>query len=255
VYGVDIPFTKIRFFDWREPQRGEVVIFEHPREGPEQGTILIKRIMAVGGDRIRMEENIWYLNGDPQGNARIQARAAPCLLSPDEECRYVWTDADGTTSTAQPGCPCVFMEDQTEQYSWMTQHTSPEATCLCGSEDRTGSPMGRRLCNLSEWPPPASVSPWTEDGVVCPQQRDFPSQGYRKGWPKPVTNWQIDGENGRTEMRIPEGHVFVMGDNRDNSEDSRFWGLVPISHIKGKAAFIWFARPALFFERVFRLVH
>ncbi len=38
---------------------------------------------------------------------------------------------------------------------------------------------------------------------------------------------------------IPEGHVFVMGDNRDHSADSRSWGLVPLRNIKGKARFVW----------------
>ncbi len=40
---------------------------------------------------------------------------------------------------------------------------------------------------------------------------------------------------------MPAGQYFMMGDNRDNSEDSRYWGFMPESYIKGQALFIYFS--------------
>ena len=55
--------------------------------------------------------------------------------------------------------------------------------------------------------------------------------------------YQTDSDNffkvDYEERTVGEGEYFVLGDNRDFSNDSRYWGMVPFSHIKGKAAYIW----------------
>ena len=42
-------------------------------------------------------------------------------------------------------------------------------------------------------------------------------------------------------VTVPQGQYFMMGDNRDNSEDSRYWGFLPASYVKGNALFIYFS--------------
>ncbi len=68
-------------------------------------------------------------------------------------------------------------------------------------------------------------------------------QSDRFRWDRPIVqfpfadNCRYSGE--AVSCKVPARHYFMMGDNRDNSQDSRYWGFVPDENIVGKAFFVW----------------
>jgi signal peptidase I len=56
-------------------------------------------------------------------------------------------------------------------------------------------------------------------------------------------------------VTIPDGHYFMMGDNRDDSQDSRYWGFLPASYVKGRALFIYWSFGGPQGTRFGRLLH
>jgi signal peptidase I len=58
-------------------------------------------------------------------------------------------------------------------------------------------------------------------------------------------------------VTVPADHYFMMGDNRDNSEDSRYWGFMPRSYVKGKALFVYasFGEGGIRWSRLLHQIH
>ena len=78
-------------------------------------------------------------------------------------------------------------------------------------------------------------------------------QVYQRTWARnlptaPLQPYLDARQNQREDSRqvpervIPEGQYFMLGDNRDNSQDSRYFGYVPRANLIGRAAYVWYAR-------------
>lgn len=147
-FGLRVPFTRIQLTDGEDPARGDIVVFDSPADG----TSLVKRVAAVPGDIVALEDEVLIINGQPA--------------------RYASGDATGLRG--------------------LLASTASQA------------PVLRREMILGK----------DHDIMFLPGR-------HMRGSFGPVA--------------VPDGMYFMLGDNRDNSADSRYFGFVPRRNIVGRA--------------------
>jgi signal peptidase I len=191
-YGLRIPMTSHFFWTYSTPTRGEIVIFEHPNptNKDDEGITLIKRVVAVAGDTLSIDDGVLQINGKPVDRSD---KGRP---------------ADKDFGAFTPGGELLRFEED-----------------LMGVKHPVLYDNGHGVGPLSE-----STEHWDRYG-----------KSREEGCLWPTAFCVDDSEKGKP-FTLPEGYVFVMGDNRDNSADSRVWGPLPLSHIRGKALFVGYAK-------------
>jgi signal peptidase I len=219
LYGFRIPFTTTKFLELRKPHRGEVIVFIQPCE-PDRD--YIKRVVATEGETVEVRCNVVYVDGKPVDHRLLVA-----------------------------GDTCEYRDYEEKLDHWFKQSCSEYAETVDGHEYRTYHDKGRpdrdklaadKMLDNSDdrdFPKIGEI-----DGPGCNDATGLRVPGLNQQFGAIVAEPRSDGKKpGACELQahyvVPPGHVFVMGDNRANSNDSRYWGSVPIENIKGKALFIW----------------
>jgi signal peptidase I len=162
IFGAHVPFTNTSLPAYREPRRGDVVVFVSPYQADEAGRgadptpTLVKRLVGTPGDTLYMRNGILYVNGIAQRQG---------------------------------------------------YGTGPIDAAVGGSVDP-----------LFDWQ--------KKVGLKSSRFGAAPAQPSHDNWGPLV---------------VPPHRLFMMGDSRYNSKDSRYWGFVPRENVRGKPLFVYYS--------------
>jgi signal peptidase I len=252
-------------------KRNDVVVFNYPVEFEhpvDLKTHYIKRCVGMPGDVLEIKDMQVYVNGEIGYNP------------PEMEFRYY-------VQTKEKINPRVFKQFDISEAETRTVPGGYILSALPETADKLKALPFVQNVVVDKWPegqanprifPNANVFQWNEDfygpisipgkGSTIPvNERNLTTyekliihfEGHDNVVIENDKLW-IDGQEVK-EYTFKQNYYFMMGDNRHNSEDSRFWGFVPEDHVVGKALFIWLSLDPtesflnkIRFKRIFSLI-
>lgn len=250
IYLRGLTFPQTRLPGFSGVQRGDVAVFNYPPDtGPiERRTPYIKRLVAVPGDRVLILDKALYINDERQPLDRHQMqwwRVEPAegqLLTP----AAVQREGATLVATLQQPRPSYLVEATAAQAASLLALQSVgdvEAYVLPEGQYTQGMFPPDRGFNRDNYGPitvPGRGQTVELNAGNWAMYRDIINRFEGRSAQMTDEGVVIDGVI-VTEYTFEKDYYFALGDNRDNSEDSRFWGVVPHDHLVGKAVLVFFS--------------
>jgi signal peptidase I len=201
---------------WRAPERGEVIVFEQPCAH----VAFVKRVIAIGGDTVEVRCNRVYVNGTAITDQLLEAHGS---YKDYDEMQGQWFTRAASRYRETHG-------DHT--YNVFHDEARPD-------RDRLGNNV-----------PTADARDFPDRGrMLAPscQKSDFyePKPGAKQ---QPLGTLVVTKQDAQpceqqAHFVVPPNALFVMGDNRNNANDSRYWGAVSVDAVIGRAIGVYYSHP------------